>query len=411
MSKQSSTFFSLLFWLLLLILVVLLSINVFYDAPLSSSINNSSRLRYLKELIIPKKEQKVIYGFLPYWNINQFTLEKELTHLAFFGLNIAANGEISSRDQDGNLDPSYRLINGEQFLELSEQLKAQNGQMELVLKQFNANDIAAFLSNEKAHLNFLQSLDSILLAYPITGINIDIEYAGENPQALRDDFVKFMRKLDWYLDSKYKNVTLSIDVYASAASNSQSIWDIESISQYVDYIVVMAYDFHQRSSSQAGPVAPLFSEDSKWNKDINQHLKYFLDQAPREKILLGIPFYGYGWQTDSHDAKANTYEDTGFTVSYKKAKELLALSQGGTSSESAWQGATQIKKAWDNDALSPYITYQQNGELYTIYYEDPQSIAYKLEYARQLDLAGIAIWALGYEDEEREIWQAIADGI
>lgn len=410
MSKKSSKFFSL-FLLLLLILVILLSINVFYDVPLSSSINNSSRLRYLKELIIPKKEQKVIYGFLPYWNINQFTLEKELTHLAFFGLNIAANGEISTRDEDGNLDPSYRIINGEQFLELSEQLKAQNGQMELVLKQFNANDIAAFLSNEKAHLNFLQSLDSILLAYPVTGINIDIEYAGENPHALREDFVRFMRKLDWYLDSKYKNITLSIDVYASAASNSKSIWDIESISQYVDYIVVMAYDFHQRGSSQAGPVAPLFSEDSKWNKDINQNLKYFLDQAPREKILLGIPFYGYGWQTDSHDAKANTYEDTGFTVSYKKAKELLALGQGGTSTESTWQGATQIKKAWDNDALSPYITYLQNGELYTIYYEDPQSIAYKLEYARQLDLAGVAIWALGYEDEEREIWQAIADGI
>ncbi|AKM81082.1 MAG: Glycoside hydrolase family 18 [Candidatus Pacebacteria bacterium GW2011_GWF2_38_9] len=409
---MSKIFFSI-FLFLLLIFVVLLSINVFYDAPLFSSIDNNSRLRYLKELIIPKKERKIVYGFLPYWNVNDFILEKELTHLSYFGLNIAANGEISIKDEDGNLDPGYRTLNEEKFTELAEQMQNQGGKVELVLKQFNSADISAFLNNEKAHLTFFQSLDSLLLAYPVSGINIDIEYSGENSQALRENFVTFMRKLDWYLDTKYKDVQISVDVYASAASNSQSLWDIATIGQYVDYVVVMAYDFHQRSSSQAGPVAPLFSEseNSKWNKDINQNLKLFLDQIPREKILLGIPFYGYGWQTDSNNPKANTFEDTGFTVSYKKAKELLTLSENGNTDENTWKGATQIKKSFDSDALSPYITYKQDGEFYTIYYEDSESISYKLEYARQLNLAGIAIWALGYEDNDRELWQVIADGI
>lgn len=407
---MSKIFFSI-FLILVLVLTVLLSINIFYDAPLFSSINNNSRLRYLKELIIPKKDHKVIYGFLPYWNLDGYKLEKELTHLAFFGLNIAANGEIMTRDSDGNVDPGYRIINEEEFLDLAKRMQDQNGKVELVLKQFDADDISSFINNEKAHLKFLESLDSLLLAYPISGINIDIEYSGENSQALRENFVKFMRKLDWYLDSKYKNIDLSIDVYASAASTDQSIWDIKAISNYVDYIIVMAYDFHQRNSEQAGPVAPLFSEDSQWNKDINQNLKNFLDQAPREKILLGIPFYGYGWQTDSNNPKANTYKDTGFTVSYKKAKDLLNLSAGKTASENTWKGATAIQSSFDNEALSPFITYKQDGAMYTIYYEDPKSIAYKLEYARQLDLAGIAIWALGYEDSDRELWQAISDGI
>lgn len=395
----------------MLVFAVLFSINIFYDVPLSSSINSSSRLRYLKELIIPKKEQKIVYGFLPYWNIKDIKLEKELTHLSYFGLNIAANGDIMTRDQDGNLDPGYRLLNEEKFLELTTQMKAQNGKVELVFKQFNNEDINAFLSNEKSWQKFFTSLDSILLAYPISGINIDIEYSGENSQNLRPKFSQFITQLNSYLDAKYQNIALSVDVYASAASNDKSMWDIATIGQEVDYIIVMAYDFHQRSSDQAGPVAPLFSENSQWNKDINQHLKIFFEQVPREKILLGIPFYGYGWRTDSNQPKANTYKDTGFTVSYKKAKELLAMHDGKTNTEVTWQGATQIKKAFDENALSPYITYQQDNELYTIYYEDPQSIAYKLEYARQLDLAGIAIWALGYEDSNRELWQAIADGI
>lgn len=407
---MSKIFFSV-FLFLLLIFTILFSINIFYDTPLSSSINHNSRLRYLKELIIPKKEKRIVYGFLPYWNIKDLTIEKELTHLSYFGLSIAANGEIMTKDESGNLDPGYRVLNEEIFLELASQMQTQKGQVELVLKQFNNDDIAAFLNNEKAHLNFFEDLDSLILAYPISGINIDIEYSGDNSQSLREAFVTFMRKIDWYLDTKYKNIQLSVDVYASAASSQQSFWDIGAISQYVDYIIVMAYDFHQRSSEQAGPVAPLFSEDSKWNKDINQHLKSFLDQVPREKILLGIPFYGYGWRTDSNQPKANTYKDTGFTVSYKKAKELLSMAEGKDSEEKTWLGATQIKKSFDDNALSPYITYKQDGELYTIYYEDPQSIAYKLEYARQLDLAGIAIWALGYEDKDRELWQAIADGI
>lgn len=407
---MSKIFFSI-FLFLLLLLTILLSINIFYETPLSSSIDHNSRLRYLKELVIPKKEHKVVYGFLPYWNIDDFKLEKELTHLSFFGLNILADGNISTKDLDGNIDPGYKVINEEKFLDLAQQIKNQNGQVELVLKQFDPDDIATFINDEKAHLTFFNSLDSILLAYPITGINIDIEYSGKNNPALRENFVRFMRKLDWYLDTKYKNIKISVDVYASAASNDRGIWDIKAISPYVDYIIVMAYDFHQRGSEQAGPVAPLFSEDSKWNKDINQNLKIFLDQAPREKILLGIPFYGYGWQTDSSNPKANTYKDTGFTVSYKKAKKLLSLSNGEISSENAWLGTTQIKKFFDNDALSPYITYQQDGKFYIIYYEDPQSIAYKLEYARQLNLAGVAIWALGYEDNDRELWQTIADGI
>jgi len=46
-------------------------------------------------------------------------------------------------------------------------------------------------------------------------------------------------------------------MYASASKNDQ-IWDVPRIGQAVDYIVVMAYDFHRTSSSQAGPVAPLF---------------------------------------------------------------------------------------------------------------------------------------------------------
>ena len=69
----------------------------------------------------------------------------------------------------------------------------------------------------------------------------------------------------------------------------------------------------------------------------------------------------------------------------------------------------QVKTGWDENALSPYISYQEDGENYLIYYENPQSLSYKLEYAKQLNLAGIAIWALGYEGSDRDLWEVIQE--
>lgn len=399
--QRLSLFFALVF---VLLLAALLASYFFYQQPLKSALNGNNRLSYLKELIIPRRDKKIIYGFLPYWNLRDFALQPELTHLAYFSLTIAADGSLITQT-GASLEPGFNNFSAERFLEISNQARQQNTQVELVLSQFDNDDIYQFVNDEKAHLTLINSLDSLLQAYPISGLNIDIEYSAAVDEQLRQNFVTFIRKLDWYLDSKYDQVNLSIDVYASAASNDALIWDIAALEPYLDYIIVMAYDFHSRLSTQAGPVAPLFSEDDSWSKNINQQLKKFLDHVDRSKLLLGIPFYGYGWQTDSNQPRANTFQGSGFTVSFKSAQQIL----GQLADRGDWRDVEVITKGWDADALSPYISYQENGEDYLIYYEDPQSISYKLEYAKQLNLAGIAIWALGYEGSDRQLWQVIAD--
>jgi spore germination protein YaaH len=206
---------------------------------------------------------------------------------------------------------------------------------------------------------------------------------------------KFIAQLRSHLDSRYENIELSIDMYAGASSN-QSIWDIEAIAPHVDYIIVMAYDFHRRSSPQAGPVAPLFGGKELWDSDINQHLQEFLKMVPAEKILLGIPFYGYEWQTTNRDAQSHTFPDTGSTAQIGRVKELLAR-----------KDELKVEEGWNEQALSPYLSYVENGDTYVIYYENSRSISYKLDYVNQLDLGGVAIWALGYEGNSRELWDVI----
>lgn len=366
----------------------------FWDAPLTSPLTATPMFQFLRNQETPASSGKVIYGFVPYWNITKTVIHPELTHLGYFSLTIAGDGSVVTF-MDGGTEPGYLRMGSDAFLEMSNQVKAQGGQVELVITQFNNDDIAALLASPAAQDRLIASIDSALLAYPFSGVNIDIEYTGVVTDPMRQNLVGLMRKLNQHFDQKYDHITFSIDMYASAADTYQ-LWDVPAIAQEVDYIVVMAYDFHRRSSSQAGPVAPLFGGKEYWDSDISENLQAFLRDVPSEKILLGVPFYGYEWQTTSTDPQATTFPNTGSTASYERVQNLLAEGQ-----------VLGIKEEWNEEALSPYITYTEDGETFIIYYENSRSLSYKLDYVNQLDLGGIAIWALGYEGNSRELWDVV----
>ena len=373
---------------------IAVSLWVFWDIPLISPIDSLTTFMFLSKSQLAKNNEKIIYGFLPYWNVNKFTLQKELTHLSYFSLTLNADGSFSS-SSDGELDMGLRKLNSDEFTEINKDLIDNKKKSEIVVSQFNHDDIAYFLNSQTAQANFLQSIDNVLLAYPFSGINIDIETSGETDEKMRQNLTNFMIKLRKHLDEKYNHVQLSIDMYAGAAANQQ-LWNVSEIAPYVDYIVVMAYDFHRSSSSNAGPVAPLFGGKEFWDGDINEYLQAFLKVVPSEKILLGIPFYGYEWQTTSRDSQSHTFPDTGSTASYTRVAEILER-----------KDELGVQEHWNEDALSPYISYIEDREIYVIYYENSRSISYKLDYVNQLDLGGIAIWALGYEGDSLELWDVI----
>lgn len=361
--------------------------------PLHSPVTELTTFRFLSEANLFKKEKKVVYGYLPYWNINSVTIQPELTHLAYFGVTAAANGSIVTSTSEGT-EPGYSRLNSDAFLEVANQVQANGGGIDIVVAQFNADAMSALLTSETAQARLLESLDGILLAYPVNGISIDFEYNGDPSPAVRAGLTQLMQKLATHLE-KYDSVELSIAVYASA-SNGQGLWDIAAIEPYVDYIIVMAYDFHRRSSPQAGPVAPLFGGKKLWDSDINHHLQEFVTVVPSNKLLLGVPFYGYEWQTTDRASQANTFPETGATASVERVNELLLRRE-----------ELQVEEHWNEEALSPYLTYVEDGETFVLYYENSRSISYKLDYVNQLDLGGVAIWALGYEGSSRELWDVV----
>ena len=190
-----------------------------FEVPLISPVSSFSTISFLQKPTTNNSD-KVVYGFLPYWNIKTVNLQPELTHLSYFSLTIGADGSLLTKTEDGT-DPGYNKLQSSEFLDISTQARENGTRMELVVSQFEEDDISAFLSSTEAQKKFISSLDNVLLAYPFGGVNVDIECSGESCSSYRRSLSDFIANLRQHLDDKYDRVGLSIDMYAGAAKKEQ----------------------------------------------------------------------------------------------------------------------------------------------------------------------------------------------
>jgi len=86
-------------------------------------------------------------------------------------------------------------------------------------------------------------------------------------------------------------------------------------SEAVDYIMYMSYDQHWSTSPVAGSVAQV-----SWQEKI---VKRVLEQegVPREKLLLGIPFYTRLWKETVDESGKKKLTSSALTM--KQAKNLI----------------------------------------------------------------------------------------
>lgn len=70
-------------------------------------------------------------------------------------------------------------------------------------------------------------------------------------------------------------------------------YDIPELVQHLDWIGMMAYDFHSHWQGKTSHNAPF--RHSPDNRDVEATTNYFIERgAPPRKLILGIPTYAYG---------------------------------------------------------------------------------------------------------------------
>jgi len=63
---------------------------------------------------------------------------------------------------------------------------------------------------------------------------------------------------------------------------------------------------------------------------------------------------------------------------------------------------------WDRNSLTAYGVATTAGQSSQIYFDNETSLRLKLDFVRDANLGGIAIWALGYDNNVPWLWPTIA---
>lgn len=377
-------------------LLILISIGIVYflEPSVISPLSETRKILGFGDIV--EKPNKIVYGFLPYWNfkyIDELDL-RFLTHLAIFGLSFEADGSIRTRELN-YMEPGWRNLTSDQAQQLINQAQANNILVTVALTAFDNESIENIISNESATQTMIEEVITFVKTYQLDGINIDFEYVGTPKTETQKAFTRMVEKLTTAVKAANPDYHVSIDVYADSAKNNR-IWELEPIGQIVDHIIIMAYDFHRPASSVAGPVAPIFGAGEGWSQDIVTLLNEHMLVNPPAKLILGVPFYGYEWRTLDQSYLSQTYTGTGRLATYRRVKTLL-------------EEKPETAVNWNNQALSPWISYSEEDITYQIQYDDIRSLGFKYDLVNQTNMAGIGIWALGYEGTNPEVWTLIHD--
>ncbi|MGE5552759.1 MAG: glycosyl hydrolase family 18 protein [Betaproteobacteria bacterium] len=236
---------------------------------------------------------------------------------------------------------------------------------------FSSSVAHAALSNWVNRSRAVKSIANLVTTYGYDGVNIDLEAV---PSYDRNALTSFMRDLSQALRPLGKLVTISVPAktYDDRRSSWSGAYDYAALGQYVDLMMLMAYDEHY-TKGPAGPIA-----SSPW---VDAVASYAASQVSPSKLILGLAGYGYDWSSTG-SAKAVSYSDA----------IALAKRYGRTIQ-------------WHTGSQSPYFTYYRSGSQHTVWFESADSLAYKLKIVEQRGLRGVALWRLGFEDPR--FWSVI----
>ena len=234
-------------------------------------------------------------------------------------------------------------------------------------KIFDPLPLRSVLSSTASQRNCISHIIN-LLPPNVAGVHVDFE-GVEAPY--RIPFLTFLESLKTTLHDR--GLLLSIAIPAKHSESEAPGYDFAGIGRLCDSITLMTYDEHY-SCGTPGPIASL-----PW---MTQALDYAIRYIPGEKILLGIPVYGYDWS-----------KEPTCMVPMRDIPELVAQNNA--------------RVLWSDQAVGPYFFYWRGRTRHTVWHENELSAKVRLGFVKSYRLRGIAIWRLGYETNR--FWQEVSN--
>jgi chitinase len=316
------------------------------------------------------------------------------------------NGRCSLADPDADLGIRFNRrnsVNGKTdsrssrfrgYFHQIEELKLRYRHLKILISlEGQAQDFAedALPENRKAFV--ASCVDTFLSGHLAPGVykprlfdGIDIDW--ESPEGKdAPNFLALIQEFRRQMSEVRPDLLLSVAVDESPQTLSGT--DFAQIAPLVDQVGVMNYDYTGPWSQTTGLIAPLFSNDPHDLPSIEKSIAaYKAAGVPAEKILMGLPFYGYSW-TEVEAGNGGLFQKGNSVNQDRSYNHIRSIS----SSFSAYR---------EELSQAPWLF---DGRTFWTF-EDPVSIRFKASYAAHQHLGGLMIWELSGDTADAELLNA-----
>ncbi|MGC8634016.1 MAG: glycosyl hydrolase family 18 protein [Candidatus Limnocylindrales bacterium] len=330
-----------------------------------------------------------IFGYLPYWEVDSSTdayLRYDvLNTIALFGVSFRADGSLNTTD------PSYQTVTGSTASTIIQHAHTAGDRVVITFESFNADHNAQFLSNPRAQSTFIANAIALLQQLGADGVSIDMEGLSGTYFTAYGAFVAAVRTAVLTADPAGQ-VSVATNSNASGAKMAAA-----AAANGADRILLMGYGYRSASSSPVGSIDPLVTASG------NQNLTWSLDQyaaagVPAQKLILGLPLYGRQWPTVSSSLTSARQPAATFGGGGPVFLKDLATAGAGLSVRFDAYEQSVVLTGWD----------LADGTWTQLYYDDAASLAPKAQLALRRGLAGVGLWALGFDRGQPGYWDVLA---
>ena len=258
---------------------------------------------------------------------------------------------------------------------------------------FDAQVSNGILATSASRASAVANLVKLASANGFAGIDVDLEAVQPVGKA---SFTTFLSSLSSALH--VYGLKLVVSVPAKTSDNGASYldgYDYAGIGSAVDYVQVMTYDEvgpGWSSDTGNGTTWPGPESGLDWQRQV---LTYALTRMPSNKLLSGLPAYGYDYSTGQQVHWADFQKTISGHAGAVRGRDTAAATPW-----SSWGTVKQQAdgKDWTSGSKQPVL-----------WYDDAQSIQAKAGLVAILGLAGTSVWAMGYEDGS--FWTALKSGL
>ena len=213
-----------------------------------------------------------------------------------------------------------------------------------------------------------------------TGVDLDFAAVPRENQA---DLERFVTKLSDTLHGAGKKLAASLPAKSTGLESYSAAFDYEFFASVLDQVTLMCYDYY--------PSQPMAQSALGW---VEACVEYALRFFPADRVLLGIGYYGYDYNTD-RKIKTTVLPTAMDHLSAYRCTDVFRAERDLTAELDETTGQ------------KTYTYIDADGETHVVWYEDAESAAKKFPLVEEYSLKGLAFWQMAFMDPA--VFEAVAD--